>query len=66
MVDFQNQQNPDVLAFLISHHAETGRDLAGLLVSVNRIERLTGLDLLSGLPDAIENQVEGTAATALW
>ena len=66
VVDPSNRDNPDVLAFLIPHYRETGRHLESLLVSVDDIERLTGLDLLSAFPEAVQHRVEAEPAPALW
>jgi len=69
VADLRDPEHPVVLAFLIPHVAtEDGpeRDLAGYLVSVDEIERRAGLDLLVGLPDGIEERVEGEAADRLW
>lgn len=61
---------PDVLAFLYPHHhlyKQAGpHDHVPYLVSVNRIEKLTGLDFLTALPNKIEKKVEKTIATSLW
>jgi endonuclease G len=66
VVDHSNANEPEVLAFLIPHYRETGRDLEDLLVSVDEIERLTGLNLLSGLPNAVQDRVEAEPAAGLW
>ena len=36
------------------------------LVSIDEIEKMTGLDFLSDLPDDIENELESKKATRLW
>ena len=69
VADLRDPERPAVLAFLMPHVAtEPGpeRDLARYLVSVDEIERASGLDLLAGLPDGIENAVEQEAARQLW
>ena len=66
VVDPSNRDNPDVLAFLIPHYRKTGRRLENLLVSVDDIERLTGLELLSAFPEDVQNRVEEYAADRLW
>jgi len=57
---------PIVLAFRFPHEEAERRSLEAYLVSVDEIERLTGLDFFSALADEIENALEGTAATLLW
>ncbi|MEO0108829.1 MAG: DNA/RNA non-specific endonuclease [candidate division WOR-3 bacterium] len=57
----------EVLAFLVENRTEAPwyGSLAGFVVSVDSVERLTGLDFLPGLPDSIENHLEARAAR-LW
>lgn len=62
---------PEVLAFRFpqqhpKYKQPKPRDLAYFLVSVDRIEKETGLDFLTALPDAAEAQIEATKATKLW
>jgi DNA/RNA endonuclease G (NUC1) len=62
-------ERPDVLAFLYPHHRYPKKgpyDQTPFLVSVDYIEELTGLDLLSALDDNAEEELERTPATALW
>lgn len=66
IVDNSDAENPEVLAFVIPHYRETGRDLRALLVSVDEIERRTGLDLLTALPNEVENRIEAIVADELW
>lgn len=66
VVDYRNPEDPDVLAFLIPHHRHTSPDLSEFLVSVREIERLTGLNLLSGLPREIQDDVESEPSSLLW
>ncbi len=66
VVDHQDSERIEALAFLVPHYGKTGRDLADLLVSVDEIERLTGLDVLPALPDEVEDRVERDVASRLW
>jgi endonuclease G, mitochondrial len=54
-----------VLAFLFPQNGPY-TDLEDYLVSVDCIERLTGLDFLSDLPDSIEEPLEAVKQTRLW
>lgn len=62
---------PEVLAFRFpqqhpKYKQPKPRDLAYFLVSVDQIEKETGLDFLSALPDAAEAQIEAVKAAKLW
>jgi endonuclease G len=59
-------QRPVVIAFLMPHQEAARRQLEAYLVSVDEIERLTGLDFFSALPDEVENDLEASIATGLW
>ncbi|MCH8806976.1 MAG: DNA/RNA non-specific endonuclease [Planctomycetes bacterium] len=61
VVDNSDAENPE-----IPHYRELDRDLKKLLVSVDEIERLTGLDLLTALPNEVENRIEAIVADELW
>lgn len=66
----QDSNSVAVLAFLYPHHHlyKQGGPYNHLqyLVSVDDIEKLTGLDFLTVLPDSIENKVEKAIAKSLW
>lgn len=57
----------DSLAFLVPH-APLGKDdeFDDLLKSIDEIERYTGLDFLSALPDDAQQKLESKTATELW
>jgi endonuclease G len=48
----------DAIAFLVPHRAISKRELPVFIVSVDEVERLTGLDFNSLLDNAIENDIE--------
>lgn len=64
--------SPRALAFITKHEATAGSNaarkdrLAPYLVSIDEIEKRTGLDFFWLLDDATEQRLESTAATALW
>lgn len=66
----QDSNKPDVLAFLYPHHQlykqKGPHNHLPYLVSVDYIEKLTGLDFLTALPNNDEKAVEKKAATSLW
>lgn len=69
VVDMRDQQNPDVLAFLVRHiETVTGpeRQIETYLTSVDRIEELTGLDFLTNLSESVQEDIETVTATRPW
>ncbi|MGD9874583.1 MAG: DNA/RNA non-specific endonuclease [Kiritimatiellia bacterium] len=53
------------IAFLMPHEA-LSQELKYYITSIDRIEQLTGLDFLPGLPDHIETVLEARTAPAPW
>lgn len=70
IVDMRDLGNPNVLAFLVPHVrtiADTPeRKMETHLVSVDEIEKATGLDFLTNLPDTVEEAVESIVAQTTW
>ena len=54
-----------VIAFLIPHQ-ESKKPLYEFVVSIDRIEQLTGLDFFPALPDTIENNLEKNSNYKNW
>lgn len=54
-----------VIAFLIPHREDTG-SLKKFVVSVDRLEELTGIDFFQGLPDGLENTLEAGTRIDSW
>jgi endonuclease G len=52
-------------AFLLPQDS-AGDDLGAYLTSIDEIERRTGLDFLSALPDAAEAALESRRADRVW
>ncbi|MDY4499614.1 MAG: hypothetical protein SPE04_08590 [Prevotella sp.] len=44
----------------------SGDDLKKYVVSIDRLEELTGIDFFCNLPDDIENKVEAQTYTVSW
>jgi endonuclease G len=65
VVDEENRR-PRALAFVFQHEDTRESDIVGSLRSIDEIEGLTGLDFFSALPDAVENALERSVASALW
>jgi endonuclease G len=59
---------PQVLSFLVANTAQAPwyASLNGFLVSVDSVEKLTGLDFLSELPDSAENRLEALTPRTAW
>ncbi len=53
------------IAFLMKHE-KSNRPLYDFVVSIDEIERLTGIDFFPGLPDAIENKLESSSDYKDW
>lgn len=57
---------PRALAFVVPQNVAGSESLEAFLVSINSIEDATGLDFLSDLEDAIEEQIEAATPAELW
>ncbi len=62
----ENDEQLRVLAFLIEQHCPPYTRIKTRLVSVDEIEKRTGLDFFSNLPLANQSQLEAESATRLW
>lgn len=58
----------EAVAFLLPHHDVTGaaHPIEGFVVSIEEIERRSGIDVLPGLPDVFEEVLEQQRAAELW
>lgn len=56
------------IGFYMEHRSfyEDEKNLSPYIVSIDNLERLTGIDFFCNLPDAIENQVESNVTPAAW
>jgi len=57
---------PRMLAFILPQSPEPGETLKALLVSVDAVERQTGLDFFHELEDELEQKLETETPSALW
>jgi DNA/RNA endonuclease G (NUC1) len=55
----------DAIAFLVPHRPISKGDLLGFIVSVDKIERLTGLDFNNLLDHTVEDHIEDDVK-AMW
>lgn len=59
-------ENPRAIAFIMPNTQSVDNDITKYVVSVDSVERLLNMDVLSKLPDTIENQIEKTSNYAQW
>ncbi|WP_138434873.1 DNA/RNA non-specific endonuclease [Winogradskyella algicola] len=57
--------NPKVLAFLLNHK-DSDLPLYKFVVSVDEVEKLTGIDFFPELDDTIENKIEASSSYKKW
>lgn len=62
----ENEGKLRTLAFIVPQEAPPDADPERYLTRIDDIERRTGLDFLSDLDDAAEEQVEARRATRVW
>lgn len=64
----KNQQGYKAIAFWVEHLNEdhSGEDLRDYAISIDELERKTGIDFFCNLPDATEAHVEATMSTRSW
>lgn len=69
IVDAADSQNPEVLSFLVDHRETMDgpeREVETYLTSVDRIEKLTGLDFLGNLDEGVEQTIESVTARSTF
>lgn len=61
-------QGYKAIGFYLEHRDNypSNQSLSAFIVSIDRLEELTGIDFFCNLPDAIENQVEAQVAPTAW
>lgn len=62
----ESNGQPSTLAFVIPQTVTGNEQPAMFLTSVDEIEKETGLDFFSDLPDDVENRMEGVTASRVW
>jgi endonuclease G len=66
IVDANNKDTITALAFLMPNKDLRGRDLNEFLVSIDDIQKLTGLDFPSALPADQQVKIESVKAATIW
>ena len=62
----QKDKNVRVMAFLVESESPPYTRIKTCLVSVDEIEKRTGLDFFPSLPDQMQQQIESEASGRLW
>jgi endonuclease G, mitochondrial len=57
--------SPKAIGFIMKNDKEES-PLSSYAVSVDSVEKLTGMDFFSALPDNLENRIESSNSTADW
>lgn len=58
-------KKPRAIGFIMKNEKEE-LPLSSYVVSVDRVEKITGLDFFSALPDDVENSIESSNSTYVW
>lgn len=56
----------DAIGFWMEHISNTDKNLKNYVVTIDELERNTGIDFFCNLPDEIENAVEGKVDLSVW
>ena len=57
---------PQAIGFICRNQSQKGRKKTDFVNSIDEVERITGYDFFSKLPDNIENKVEAKADMNEW
>lgn len=60
------KDEPKAIGFICRNASAKGRKKTDYVNSVDEVERITGMDFFSQLPDDIEQQIEGQADIKDW
>lgn len=64
-VIYDESKQPEMIAFVLPNQ-KSDRPLYDFVVKVDDLEKLTGFDFFSQLPDDVENRIEGKIELAGW
>ena len=59
-------KNPQAIGFICRNQSQKGRKKTDFINTVDDVERITGYDFFSKLPDAVEDKIESHADMAEW
>jgi endonuclease G len=59
-------KNPRAIAFLLPNEALFGKKMNSYVVSVDEVEKATGLDFFAKLPDTLESKLEANSDWDAW
>lgn len=62
----ENRGEVRAMAFLIEQQCPPYTRIKTRLVSIDRVEELTGLDFLPNLPESLQHELESRSATRIW
>ncbi|MBA4850686.1 DNA/RNA non-specific endonuclease [Emticicia sp. BO119] len=62
----KNPKNARAIAFLLPNEALFGKRMNSYVVSVDEVERVTGLDFFAKLPDDVEHNLEADSDWEAW
>ncbi len=57
---------PKAIGFIYRNQSQKGKKRSEFVNTVDQVERITGFDFFSELPDRIENKIESKADLAIW
>ena len=66
VVDMNDPNNPDAIAFLMPNENLSGREPEEFITSIDDIESRTGIDFLTALSDPVERSLEALTTGAIW
>jgi endonuclease G len=64
-IAFKGGSNPKIIGFILSNSGSSST-VRSFAVSVDEIERRTGIDFFPQLQDGVENQIEGAVNLSSW
>lgn len=59
-------KNPQAIGFICRNQSQKGKKKNEFMNSIDEVERITGYDFFSKLPDNIEKKIEAKADISLW
>jgi len=66
IADTSNPEKVEALAFMLPNETLPGRHYSEFLISIDEIEKATGLDFLSALSSDVQESVESQKAAQVW